>query len=268
MTISAPVSVIIPFNQFHPSIERAINSVLSQSMKVSEIILVNDGGGELVDQKILQIIGFRNPSLFKLVTLDKNLGAGDARNAGWDMASGDYIAFLDSDDAWHPRKIEFQYSFMAENEDIFLSGHQHRQERESPNWLTYKLTMSAMKIKLYKIIFFNQFITPSIMIKNTQEFRFKKNQRYMEDFSLWLTILLKNKTIYRMDAQLACIFKDPFGDSGLSSNLLKMEIGELHTYMQACKLQPFLYPALFFLIPFSLIKFLRRLLLRFFKVFY
>lgn len=56
-------------------------------------------------------------------TAKLNEGPGSARNAGWDKARCQYIAFLDSDDVWHPQKLECQYRYMEEHPYVWLSCH-------------------------------------------------------------------------------------------------------------------------------------------------
>ena len=105
MTISQPFfSVIVPLYNKREEIFRSIESVLNQTYKNFEIIIVNDGstdGGEMVVEAI-------NDKRIKLIH-QKNSGQGLARNTGISHASGDFIAFLDADDSWtrdHLRVIE------------------------------------------------------------------------------------------------------------------------------------------------------------------
>lgn len=95
------VSVIIPLYNKAPYIERALRSVLSQTVLPEEVIVVDDGstdgGGEIV-------LSFREPFI-KLVR-QENRGVSGARNKGLALAQGDLIAFLDADDVWKPRFLE------------------------------------------------------------------------------------------------------------------------------------------------------------------
>lgn len=102
------VSVIIPsFNRGH-IIKRSINSVLLQTYKEIEVIVVDDCSTDDTSE-VLQSI---NDKRLKYVRLPKNSGACFARNVGVSMAQGDYIAFQDSDDCWRPEKIENQINFL------------------------------------------------------------------------------------------------------------------------------------------------------------
>lgn len=256
-----PVSVVIPCYHHVESIERAVASVAMQSMKVIECIIVNDGGGEPAD-RVLSKLQYRYGKNWLIIeSLQSNVGAGGARNIGWDRAHGTYIAFLDADDAWHPRKIEIQYGYMSGHPEVSLCGHRHRQEVSKPQWWNYSLTERYTNVKLASLLFSNKFITPSAMVKRDLNVRFSANQRYMEDFRLWLTIAIQGKCIVMLEDELACIYKPKFGQSGLSADLVNMELGELRTYLAICLENPIILPLLIFLFPYSLAKFLRRLLL-------
>lgn len=100
------VSVIIPFYSGLDWLYDAVDSVFSQTYSNYEVILVNDGSDEdLTD--FLKKYGDRIIYIYQ-----ENSGPGAARNAGIRRATGDYIAFEDSDDIWFPTKLEKQIAFM------------------------------------------------------------------------------------------------------------------------------------------------------------
>ena len=177
------------------------------------------------------------------------------------VARGAYVAFLDADDAWHPRKIETQYGYMENHPDVAVCGHRHRQEIAGADWHGYDLAGRSYDIKLVHLLLANRFITPSAMVRRNLAVRFASKQRHMEDFRLWLTVAARGGRIVKLEDELACIYKAPFGESGLSSNMIHMEIGELQAYCAICREIPLLSPAMLLLVPYSLIKFLRRLIL-------
>lgn len=102
------VSVIIPFYSQIEWLYEAIESVLSQTYKNYEVILVNDGSKEDLTE-FLAKYGEKINYLEQ-----KNAGPAAARNNGIRHATGDYIAFEDSDDIWLPTKLEKQVAFMEE----------------------------------------------------------------------------------------------------------------------------------------------------------
>src|SRR5215468_7618091 len=96
----ALVSVVIPtFNRAH-CIGRAIASVASQSYPNLEIIVVDDGS---TDDTAAVLDGFGGRRPLRVVRLARNAGAPTARNEGVRLARGAFVAFLDSDDTWHPQ---------------------------------------------------------------------------------------------------------------------------------------------------------------------
>lgn len=102
------VSVIIPFYSHKEWLAQALESVVNQTYKDLEIILINDGSKENIDD-ILAQYGKSIKYFYQ-----GNQGPGAARNLGIKNAIGDYIAFEDSDDIWLPTKIEKQVQFMEE----------------------------------------------------------------------------------------------------------------------------------------------------------
>ena len=103
------VSVIIPFYNGVTWLCEAVQSVLDQTYKNVEIIVINDGSPE-------DITPFLNKYKEKVIYYkQENQGPAVARNYGMQIATGTYIAFLDSDDLWLPTKLEKQIPFMENN---------------------------------------------------------------------------------------------------------------------------------------------------------
>ena len=124
-----PVSVVIPCYCCSDTISKAVDSVISQTVLPCELILIDDGSEDNGKTKsVIERIRDANVVIFEqinfsLIFLEKNSGPSGARNAGWDCAGGDYIAFLDADDSWHPEKLRIQYDYMKSNPEVALSGH-------------------------------------------------------------------------------------------------------------------------------------------------
>ena len=108
------ISVVIPVYNRPLLVKRAIESVLGQSHKASEIIVVDDGS---TDETADTLKSFKN---IKIIT-QKNSGVSSARNRGIKEASGKWIAFLDSDDIWHKDKLKLQSEFHDKNPQIQFS---------------------------------------------------------------------------------------------------------------------------------------------------
>lgn len=105
------VSVIIPsYNRAH-LIEKSVRSVLAQTYKNLEVIVVDDASTDNTEATVRSI----SDSRVKYVRLAKNSGACAARNEGIRLASGAYIAFNDSDDQWTAEKVRRQLDFLVEH---------------------------------------------------------------------------------------------------------------------------------------------------------
>ena len=102
------VSVIIPTYRRASTIKRAVESVLSQSYSNLEVIVVDDCSGD----DTLKILEQIDDKRLQVIPLETNGGACRARNIGAAHARGEWIAFQDSDDVFHPDKLEKQIAFM------------------------------------------------------------------------------------------------------------------------------------------------------------
>ena len=107
------VTVIITTYNYARYVQEAIQSVLSQSVVDLQIVVVDDGSTDNTPEVLAHI---RDPRLEVVRT--RNQGIGAARNEGLSRAKGDFIAFLDADDRWTPRKLEYQLEMMDGEEDM------------------------------------------------------------------------------------------------------------------------------------------------------
>ncbi|MBO7235574.1 MAG: LicD family protein [Alistipes sp.] len=101
---SSKISVVIPLYNKEAEIERALRSVVEQSLTVGEIIVVNDGSTDS-SKEIVERFIIAHPEAGIHLINQKNSGVSTARNRGIDEAKGDYIALLDADDWWLPNYI-------------------------------------------------------------------------------------------------------------------------------------------------------------------
>ena len=111
------VSCVIPSYKRADTLRRAIDSVLAQTHKELEVLVVDDNiAGDEYSNALRKIIEeYKDDGRVKLVTQPKHINGAEARNAGVRASHGEYISFLDDDDEWLPDKIERQIAIM-ENE--------------------------------------------------------------------------------------------------------------------------------------------------------
>ena len=156
------ISVIIPMYNSKDTIKSAIESVLNQTYKEPiEIIVVNDGskdGCEKIVEKM--IINNQTNRTIKLIN-KPNGGVSSARNRGIKEANGEYIAFLDSDDMWHPQKLELVLEALIDDSIKFL-GHRYTLENNFNQTFKFKETV---KISFFKLLLKNIAQTSCILKK-------------------------------------------------------------------------------------------------------
>lgn len=110
------ISVIIPNYNYAQYLDQAIQSVLKQTYRNLELIVVNNGS---TDNSLEVLDKYRN----QIILIDQeNLGQSGARNSGLSLAKGDLIAFLDADDFWEPNKLELQSELINDSTELVYSG--------------------------------------------------------------------------------------------------------------------------------------------------
>jgi teichuronic acid biosynthesis glycosyltransferase TuaG len=189
--MKALVSIITPSFNSEKFISETILSVQNQTHQNWEMIIVDDCSTDKTVEIIQSFI--KNDTRLQLHKLDKNSGAGIARNTAIKAAKGDYIAFLDADDLWKPEKLAKQLTFMKANNLPFTfsfydwideAGKPLKKTIEAPRNLTYKQLFFCNYVGnltgIYDVNFFGKIPISSI--------------RKRQDWIMWLTILKKIKT--------------------------------------------------------------------------
>lgn len=108
------VSVIVPCHNRHLMLEECIYSISNQTYPNIEVIVVDDASVEDICEVVLKA-EVHYPISFQYIRSNDNIGPGHARELGRQRASGEYICYQDSDDLWHPEKIEYQVKCLQEN---------------------------------------------------------------------------------------------------------------------------------------------------------
>ena len=186
------VSVIVPFYNVEKYIEKCLSSLINQTLEEIEIILVNDGSQD-DSEKIVKQFQEKYPNKVKYYE-KPNGGLGDARNFGINYATGEYIAFLDSDDYIEPTMYEEMYEkAKQENADMV----------ECDFWWEYPdkkredigTTYSNQKEMLYKarVVAWNK-LTKTEIYKNYPEARFSVGLRYEDVEGFYKILPYINKT--------------------------------------------------------------------------
>lgn len=245
------ITVIIPCYNSADFIAKAIDSVLIQKENILEIICVDDCSSDKTVE-VIKRISFCN-EIVKLVEKKVNSGPATSRNIGVDMAQGELIAFLDSDDSWCQNKIATQLKFIDEGYDCVFSGFQ------TNNYLFCHEPISSIReISINELVFRNYISTSSVLMRKGKN-RFADGWKYSEDYEFWLRLCAQGKKMGFISNPLY-IRSVSVNSSSLSSRIFYMQLGEIKALLKNSSHYKFLIlPALIF----SLFKFTRRCLLNF-----
>ncbi|ASI36434.1 glycosyl transferase family 2 [Exiguobacterium sp. N4-1P] len=181
------VSIIMPTYNSSDYIKAAINSVFSQTYENWELIIVDDHSTDGSEELIAKLImNYKNKT--KYIKNNKNLGVSKSRNIGIEESKGEWIAFLDSDDAWKESKLLKQFEKVKElNEEFIFTGSSYINEKNEK----YSGDFIDIKNMSYKELLRNNSISlSSVLIKKyLLEKNNFENDRVHEDYLLWLKIL-------------------------------------------------------------------------------
>jgi len=200
MPASMPtVSVIIPTYNRLEALQLAIDSVKAQTSPALEIIVIDDGSTDGTVYWCQQ----HHPDI-TLIT-QTNHGVSHARNRGIEIANGDWIALLDSDDRWYPKKLEIQLEAIVSSPKLRLChcdeiwirngkrvNQKHKHRKYGGNIFKYCLPLCA--------------ISPSASLIHASVFNdiglFDENLPACEDYDLWLRITSQEDVLYVDEALL------------------------------------------------------------------
>ncbi|HEY1922088.1 MAG TPA: glycosyltransferase family A protein [Tepidisphaeraceae bacterium] len=175
------VTVIIPAYNSGKFIADALDSALRQTAPPTQVIVINDGS---TDDTIARLLPYRD----RITVIDQpNQGAAAARNAGLQIATGDFIAFLDADDAWHPKKLEMQLEALHRHPEIQLIA---TDAFDYPSISEPDISPDAgvEEVPLDRLLVRNYFTASSIMIRSEIVRRvggFDLSISNVEDFDYW-----------------------------------------------------------------------------------
>ena len=187
------ISVVIPTYNRVELLKRSIDSVINQTIKPFEIIIVDDGSNDGTEAMVKK----KYDSL-KLIK-QKNKGASAARNTGIKASSGEWICFLDSDDEWKNNKLEKQITFVANNSD-YKFFHSNEIWIKNGKRINQKKKHKKYGGDIFKKCLDMCRISPSSVLIDKSIFEeigfFNENLVVCEDYELWLRICDKYEVFF------------------------------------------------------------------------
>ncbi|GGK06046.1 glycosyltransferase family 2 protein [Parabacteroides faecis] len=206
------ISVCMPFYNVEHYIEEAIESVLNQSFRDFELILINDGS---TDNSVQIAQKYTDERIF---LINNPHGFIDSLNAGLDRAKGKYIARMDADDKMHPDRLLIQYNYMEYNPEIAACGAGLKRFGSSEAaYIPMILDSDEIELAFTKANCFTIGVIRTDFLR-THNIRYNKRFIYAEDYRLWADIVLAGGKLcnlpqilyyYRVhDRQISVVFDD------------------------------------------------------------
>ena len=186
------VSIVMPAYNAQDYIQEAIQSVLQQTYTEWELLVIDDASSDRTAEIVNQLV--RKDSRVHYIKNKANIGAAESRNRGVELAEGQWIAFLDSDDCWHPDKLKRQLDLAEKHRAEFVfsgSAFMNKDGRRLEYYLAVPEQISYSQLLKQNII-----SCSSVLIKKSliADFPMKHAEDMHEDFAVWLQIL-KNRNL-------------------------------------------------------------------------
>lgn len=189
------IAVVIPSYNSSETINDCIYSVLNQTHKVNEIIIVNDGSTDNT-LEILESIKNKEKSYFIKILNQKNKGIGAARNLGLQNCNSEFVAFLDSDDYWFSNKIEICLEELSKKNDLDIVYHDEILIKNNKSKLIE--FGRILEPKPNNFVFFRNNLSPSSVIVRFALLKkigfFSEDMKFnsAEDYDLWIRLSYNN----------------------------------------------------------------------------
>ena len=232
--MNTKISIIVPIFNAQNYLDETIQTVLNQTYSNWELLLIDDGSTD-ESAKICQ--QYLKEDARILYFYKVNGGQASARNLGIKNSSGEWLAMLDSDDLWHPEKLNRQITAINENDKIEYcftntSAFKDSIQNEIENYDKYAFGLFHNKT-LFKIVYqHNHIANSSVMIKKsllqlTGVFDENRSLIGCEDWDLMLRIFKQNSLTYGLKEKLLYY---RLHAEGVHNQNIKMFSGKIHVY--------------------------------------
>jgi glycosyltransferase involved in cell wall biosynthesis len=195
------VSVVMPVYNTGKFLRETIESVLNQTLKEIELIIVNDASKD----NSLEIIReyAKKDKRIVLVNHSKNKGVSKSMNDGIKKSKGKYVAILGSDDLFLPKKLEIQFNFLEKHPEIFLVGSSGIYVDENGKEINRFRKYNNYKILAWRLPHSCSFIHSSTLARNTKEFWYDEDFKSAVDYKYYLELIDAGKNLTNIPLFLA-----------------------------------------------------------------
>lgn len=234
------VTVVIPTYEREKELYEAIESVISQTYKHIEILIIDDNSHNLELRKKINDFIKQNYKQIKLIQNVRNLGGSGSRNVGIKSASGKYIAFLDDDDEFYPNKIEIfmkeRFDKNGKEFDFIYSGCVAKDYKTKNVIREYNEEIENKNLFLFYHMCSNICATSQMMIKKDILVKVQgfPNVQAKQDYLLVLKLLLdENISVHKINKVLSVYYEH--NNNRISSASLKRIKAEEEAYIETKK---------------------------------
>ena len=191
------ISVVIPTLNRINTLQRALDSVINQTYKPAEIIVVDNGSSD----GTLKFLREQYPKI--TILTEKKIGVSSARNKGIKTSINQWIALLDSDDAWHPRKLEIQTSMLdsalkeynlIHTDEVWFRNNKHinqMKKHKKQGGYIFERCLSLCCISPSSVLFKKNILDKVGL--------FDESLPVCEDYDMWLKICSSEEVLFAQD---------------------------------------------------------------------
>ena len=219
------VSVVMPAYNAEKTIQKSVESVISQTFQDWELIVIDDGSHDDTANILSRLV--EQDNRIRFFQNEKNRGVSYTRNRAVLLANGEWIAFLDSDDLWMPNKLEKQLELSKKFSDMVVcyTASSFIDEKGNP----YEYVMPAIERLNYKTLLHKNLMScSSVMIRTSVMKKIQMpNDKMHEDYYVWLNVLRNHGFAYGINEPLL-IYR--LGKKSKSSNRFKSAQMLLNSY--------------------------------------
>lgn len=203
--MSELISVICTVRNGEKTISDTINSVLNQTYKNFEFIIIDDGSTDRTFRIVKEFV--EKDSRIKLFNFD-HIGRGAGLNKAIELCSGELIANIDADDLFHPQKLEFQHKLIKQNPDVFLISSETTliYDDEDQDWENLKSNDEVINFIGSSILYRNSISHVTVLMnrdKLDEIGKYSNERKSLLDYDLWLRAYSKNYTMIKSNLCLA-----------------------------------------------------------------
>jgi len=191
------VSVVMPAYNAEKYLDESINSILGQTFRDFEFIIINDGSK---DNSLKLIRKYKKKDKRIIVLNNKsNLGIAKTRTKGIGIAKGKYIATFDADDVSLPRRLEIQFNYLEKHPDIFLIGGSAILVDDNGNKMgVFKKFNNPKKLKK-RLLKTNPIVNSSTMFRNIGDLYYRDKFDGSDEYDFFLRLLSQGKIITNIE---------------------------------------------------------------------